>query len=100
MWNQHFQMNKVDMVESQIKGKKVDDWKPELSRHLNNSTKICFFDNKSPKIKGCYILPPTVFGTFFEREKVVRERLRSLIEVASWGSLQWLLTHFVPTQFQ
>jgi hypothetical protein len=58
------------MIESQIKGKKVDDWQPQVSPHLKNSTKKGIFGIKSPKTKVCYILPPTVSATFFEREKV------------------------------
>jgi hypothetical protein len=53
------------------KGKKVDERQPQLSPYLKNSTKTYFLLLKSPKKKVCYILPPTVFGTFFERRKVV-----------------------------
>jgi len=53
------------MVERKNKGKKVDDGKAEVSPHLKNPTKTCFFGTKSPKKKGCYILPAAVFTHFF-----------------------------------
>ena len=71
------------MIESQIKGEKVGDMNPQVSCHLKNSTKPCFFGNKSPETKGCYILPPTVFGTFFDREKVVLCPLRARHGIAT-----------------
>jgi hypothetical protein len=49
------------MVERKNKGDKVDDGKAEVSPHLKNPTKTCFFGTlrtKSPKKKGSYICPP------------------------------------------
>ena len=53
------------MVECEIKGKKVDDWQPQVSCHLKNSTKMVFLGTESPKTKECYILPPVVLPHFF-----------------------------------
>ena len=70
---------KNGMIESQNKGGKVDDWQPQVSCHLKNSTKTCFFGNKSPKTKAryIYITPPTVFAKFFQRDKVGFRPLRT-----------------------
>ena len=77
------QLKNCCMIECQIKGKKVGDMNPQVSCHLKNSTKTVFFGIKSPKTKVCYILPPTVFGTFFERGK------SGLVPVAGAGYARW-----------
>ena len=59
------------MTECENKGGKVHERQPQLSHHLKNSTETYYFGAKSPKKMVCYFLPPSVFGTFFEREKQV-----------------------------